>query len=699
MSLPPLEKMQLYQMLHQRKLDFYLVNSAVEAQFDHARAVERERTLSALPPLLAGPHRDIPVTPRALKEGYQYSTNSGSVDSFGAAEKTVRHPEPEDGTDDSDSDGGDSDEDAHGCDGGRARRQRGPFAPITTLAAAGVYAIAFAGPEQRALLQAAYALQLSVRIDCAGSGAARDSAEPALVYDCYSHKPARACPDVNQDDAPLPILRDYLRCERSLNVVGFMLSGGRAEPLSDDDDPKMDRPLELNSNAEEGQPGAEKRALNRLSAWHQAALGAAMYARLMRVRVPLSAVVGLRLVTLDGAAADAGDASACDGLAVLVLQLDRPPSRTDGFFARRIVALNPSYMEFNRVADWTPGEAASAATRHHVIGSLAEMRNLAAHLGAISPAIARMLRADGEDGPPPGSNALAPRGEPPPSLALEDAPPFPPPPLLDAPPPTGGAAAAAPGTAHAAAPAGAAMSEEEVCALLVSQGLVRDEGRAREASACVKRAIALGHLDVSDATADTIIYDGHCFSCGAWLECTLGRALAQPGSGSRDYDENDRRAAVRGCCVGNWLTGLCVGRPQYVSGRQHHHCGPCGACVGDCDSPHCARCGRHFYSGPLGGGCRRCEQRAVLRGPPRKQLANLPPPTADAWDGRIPGAAERASGRHGAPNPVPCLYYGVLGSESGETSMYLDWKHGFLPGSAPLPAASAAAAGAPPRPA
>jgi hypothetical protein len=248
------------------------------------------------------------VTPEATP--FLYKTNddseTGGDDDFaeheyGLGEFDFRHPGTSWDSDDEDE-----------------RGDNEIFSPIATKAGQELGSILLAGAagSPSCELKSAYKLQLSVRVD---------EKRLALVYDCFEYKGAAIEPS-----DPLPSNRSMLRFQSAMHIdeprrggFGYGYGSSDEEDDEDDDDPSLDEPCE------------PTRALDddgRVGLHLQGHIGDFMASRVLRLRLPLSSVCGLRLhapgVAVDGLADE--EARAC-----LVLELHVPPEE-NAFAARKV---------------------------------------------------------------------------------------------------------------------------------------------------------------------------------------------------------------------------------------------------------------------------------------------------------------------------------------------------------------------------
>jgi hypothetical protein len=186
-----------------------------------------------------------------------------------------------------------------------------------------------------------------------------------------------------------------------------------------------------------------------------------------------------------------------DSVSVLILELDAPPP-TSGYAVRTVNHRQQvGQNEWKVIDDWTPGQTASAASRHYITAGGNELQELANYLAVVCPRIKRLLTGKEEEaGEPTNTLTLTSSGATGQSM------------LPDLRFGEGAASkilpAAAPAFPTAAASTAKGTGEEDkegamrqrmdaVHATLRSVG-VKDP---QSCSCCVKRAILDGHIDLS----------------------------------------------------------------------------------------------------------------------------------------------------------------------------------------------------------
>ena len=265
------------------------------------------------------------------------------------------------------------------------------FAPLTTKASEQVYCIQFAPAataavaaagaataaaaaeeeekeEETVVVRSAYQNQLHVRVD---------RARKLLVYDCFEFLPGlfRLW--------KLPITKQQLHSIQQALYTDDMFDdhdeygygGFSSEESSDDDAPIAggDEPADMEND-------------QLLNLHFKKLFGDFKKSRVFRLRVPFTSIIGIRVVR--GGSGPAAERGFCR----LVVELASPPPAS-GFAVRTIKVKQDKMNLWERIDDWTPGKAASSASRHYISGSEAEIVELANYLGAVCPRLKSMLLA------------------------------------------------------------------------------------------------------------------------------------------------------------------------------------------------------------------------------------------------------------------------------------------------------------------
>ena len=125
--------------------------------------------------------------------------------------------------------------------------------------------------------------------------------------------------------------------------------------------------------------------------------------------------------------------------------------------------------------------------------------------------------------------------------------------------------------------------------------LFKDVGRdPKHINSCLKAGLLKGFIPLTDEGSldlDQVVLKSVCtHGCGKELTCTIRDAMEQPNYAGLEYEEGGESAAIR-CleedgygCGGNFIKGLCNGRPEFDCGKFYNHCGRCsnfGHCMGD----------------------------------------------------------------------------------------------------------------------
>lgn len=319
-----------------------------------------------------------------------------------------------------------------------------------------------------------------------------------------------------------------------------------------------------------------------------------------------------------------------DDMGVFIMELSAP---VNDFAFRRVESPYSNANRFRETEDWTPDRVAGRATRHYVYATIGELRELVGHLCHIDALLASMVS--------PEENAFKKMKLEAPTPKAENS-------LIDA------------VLSYSSTPTARAVQETisdvemksdkatltvtEVNNLFITQGLAT-KANIRGVNLCLRAAVLNGHFKVTEATTeDTVLYSGHCVCCGRTLSVTWGEALFQTCYAGLDYEDGGESAAIQcrsGECGGNYITGLCEGRPSFDSGKFHNHCGECpefGQCIHDYRNAHCRNCNEHFFQGLSGFQCQNCGN-----GKANKLVQNSAPPPVSAWNGEI-GGPERTLG-------------------------------------------------------
>ena len=86
-----------------------------------------------------------------------------------------------------------------------------------------------------------------------------------------------------------------------------------------------------------------------------------------------------------------------DSVSVLILELDAPPP-TSGYAVRTVNHRQQvGQNEWKVIDDWTPGQTASAASRHYITAGGNELQELANYLAVVCPRIKRLLTGKEEE--------------------------------------------------------------------------------------------------------------------------------------------------------------------------------------------------------------------------------------------------------------------------------------------------------------
>ncbi len=156
--------------------------------------------------------------------------------------------------------------------------------------------------------------------------------------------------------------------------------------------------------------------------------------------------------------------------------------------------------------------------------------------------------------------------------------------------------------------------------------LVEASGYTQHASKCALAAIA-GQFLTFHGTPEELdkqaIFKGEpmaleCYECKGCVRPTL-RELLQQGEDGGDYEDDYGDFGNIKCpkCKNDiYVPSLCVGSPSTDCGKYFKHCTECegfGTCIGDYRNAHCAKCGKHYYTGLSGLPCPCRQQKEGLK--------------------------------------------------------------------------------------
>jgi hypothetical protein len=422
------------------------------------------------------------------------------------------------------------------------------WANVFTRASKRIFAIDLVGPDIQCSLRPIYRYQIAVRVD---------ENDNCIYYDCLDYVPTAI--DLEEE---LPKNRWVQAFDDILTPRQYTRNGGYmsdSDSEIDDDAPELDQPVTLG-----GEDTPEIRRKINL----RAIFGEFANSKCFRVKLPLELICGMALKYTK--ANNEEDDSRC---AVLVLELIKP---VDDFAVRCIGSSFANANKFRTCEqDWTPNQAGSGATRHYIYGMASELQNLAAHLCHLSPQLTSMMatesskkRKTSEESALKVFNTLT--GA---SLSYDDAP-----------------------TVQVNNVTEESIEEEN----LPSQKLTPDmvdklflqHGLVGCDNLCLKAAVLKGHQVIRDETnRETVLFEGECHGCDNVITMTWGQAMVQQTYAGLDYEDGGEDAEVR-CedCGGNYLTGLCEGKPHFDCGKFHNHCTECpdfGVCIHDYRNAHC----------------------------------------------------------------------------------------------------------------
>jgi len=480
-------------------------------------------------------------------------------------------------------------------------RAPGGSTPITTTASRLIFSVALDAPGSRGsqTMKASFKHQLSLRIG---------EARRVLYLDCFEYKPV--CVDLeNEADPPVPTNRSLKRFD-DINHMNL-----NKYDESDED--------WLDSEAEP-QSGEEFNRRDIVSMNYMAMVGDFLNSRSLRLRLSLSEVVGIRLMKWDDPDAEPGT----DDLGAVLIIETGEKLRGSSFAARAVRSRYHGENEFHAVDDWTPGKAATRASRYYFYGNLTELNQTAALMARVCPRLAAMLASETAE-----TNSLR-KGV---SVTYGTAP-YLDPRVKEDKEGKDNEEGSEPGSRRIRRRESRVMTVADVHRAFVDANLIGSLADANnEVNPCLKKAVLLGHVVISDSTTlGTVLFEGKCIDCGETLLCTWQDAMEQPPRGENDCGEG---AAVRcpGCETGNHITGLCEGKACYDSGKFHNHCVRCpdfGECIKDYRHTHCLHCDQHYFRGNSGFPCPNCG------GGKCRDVAGMAPPPPSTWDGRIENIRE-----------------------------------------------------------
>ena len=435
-------------------------------------------------------------------------------DEDGGIEYDYRHP----------GDDPDGDDETTQCDNSDT------FQAVTTVAAARVLGVVFAPSESSSadevgMVRSFAPMQLAVRIE---------TKRRMMMYDFFVWKPALV--NIYSDEG-LPTKRQMRKATKREKI---MKRKKKREYGSDDDNDDNDEDKEDEDDAELDErikPEAGKSfSIMKRESLHLRCIAAELFdSRIMRFRISLDLICGIYLHAPD-----------CDRSACLILEFLAPPTASSDsggspFAVRKVNAPQTFDNKYYPCADWTPGQSASRASRHYIVGHVSELKELCAHLATVSTHIARLLAECTNAATASASasanplNSLLHSGV---SLEVTATPSFAvatgatATSLLEKgyPPEVVAAVNAAMGKSDSdpsqkKAKREEATEEEVLQALQEKCGV--EEGKLCNVSSCLMRAMLLKHIDFTaeDFGNSTVVLDDSCYSCGKNLKATVGKLL------------------------------------------------------------------------------------------------------------------------------------------------------------------------------
>lgn len=501
--------------------------------------------------------------------------------------------------------------------------------PVTTKAGGRLWSITFAAPGGSVKgLRAAYPYQLLVRFD---------AGRQVLIYEAFDYLPCT--PTVFEMDAKDkdPVTPAELRkieeiIKRNQRSISTLLGSVPEEAPS------------ATAHSERCQEHGIKK-LYPLAEWIRF-----KKSKVRRIRFPLSAICGARLVVLEAnrpngnlppargsfpsnslgrKGADSyknwralpGTSAACgselEPLGLLVLELTQLGMHSGADFAEMPVWATHKDRRLRKACpDWTPEASFSQGKRHYILGDASEIIELGKALATASPALARLLRMSPDEEilePPlkiPAVEECVRRMK---NTLASD--------LLQLLPSRttsslslGSLAARKLASEVKVMKAGVPEKRAPFSSTDEVDGFLRRAGvkEPEEVNLCLKAGMLNGHIPIPPELLEAkstrpflkqVLYRGKCHGCNKTLACTVRQALSQPSVGC-DYGDGGEGGAVMckgrgGCGEGNYISQLCHGHPSFHCGKFHNHCEECpdfGTCIGH-------RCGEHFFAGHSGLPC------------------------------------------------------------------------------------------------
>lgn len=400
-----------------------------------------------------------------------------------------------------------------------------------------------------------------------------DEARKYLNLDCYEFKPT--CADVTDEaNPPIPTNRSVDAFYKTFYTNTMTSSGWESDDDEEEEDAEwLDKVLEPK----------EGRTFSRDDVFqlnYQALVGQFTNSRSLRIRLPLLDVTGVRLMRHIDSEDNEEDVGA-----VLILEFNKHGGRS--YASRMVHSKYHCENEFATISDWTPGEVASRSTRFYFYGNLVELKQTAALIAKICPGIATMLALGPEQSNTLKTAVCVEYGTAPIFASEED--------LKES---------EDDDKKMPVSKKMRTMTEEDVNKALIDAKIVDSVSVAKRCvNPCLKRAILLGHCDITPKTTpDSVIFRGECINCSKILPCTLRNAVDQTTYGGHD---SGKGAAIicNDCETGNHITRICQGDMSYDCGKYHNHCTECpgfGVCIGDYREAHCFHCNQHYFRGNFG---------------------------------------------------------------------------------------------------
>ena len=209
-------------------------------------------------------------------------------------------------------------------------------------------------------------MQLAVRIE---------TKRRMIMYDFSVWKPALI--DIFTNEG-LPTNRQMRKAEKMDPFAKLDYGSDYDDDEEDEEDEELDERIKPREGV--------TLSVEQRQALHLKCVAAELYdSRILRFRISLDLICGIYLHTPD-----------CDRSACLILEFLAPPTASSDsggspFAVRKVNSPQRIDNKYRPCADWTPGQSASRASRHYIVGHVSELKELRAHLATVSTHIARLL--------------------------------------------------------------------------------------------------------------------------------------------------------------------------------------------------------------------------------------------------------------------------------------------------------------------